>query len=86
MQNNLKNSINFKKSLGQNFLFDLNLLNAIANDGLVSKDDIVLEIGTGSGIVAMYASKLTDKVTATDINFDAIEEYTEKLIRIYCST
>ena len=32
----------------------------------------VLEIGTGSGIVAMYASKLTDKVTATDINFDAI--------------
>ena len=33
----------------------------------------VLEIGTGSGIVAMYASKLTDKVTATDINFDAIQ-------------
>ena len=32
----------------------------------------VLEIGTGSGIVAMHASKLTDKVTATDINFDAI--------------
>ncbi len=33
----------------------------------------VLEIGTGSWIVAMYASKLTDKVTATDINFDAIQ-------------
>ncbi|WP_407416282.1 HemK2/MTQ2 family protein methyltransferase [Methanobrevibacter sp.] len=33
----------------------------------------VLEIGTGSGIVAMYASKLTDEVTATDINFDAIQ-------------
>lgn len=33
----------------------------------------VLEIGTGSGIVAMYASKLTDKVTATDINFDAVQ-------------
>ena len=33
----------------------------------------VLEIGTGSGIVAVYASKLTDKVTATDINFDAIQ-------------
>ena len=32
----------------------------------------VLEIGTGSGIVAMYASRLTEKVTATDINFDAI--------------
>ena len=31
----------------------------------------VLEIGTGSGIVAMYASRLTDKITVTDINFDA---------------
>lgn len=35
--------------------------------------DSVLEIGTGSGIVAMYASKLTDNVTATDINYDALE-------------
>lgn len=33
----------------------------------------VLEIGTGSGIVAMYASKLTDSITVTDINFDACE-------------
>ena len=31
----------------------------------------VLEIGTGSGIVAMYASRLTDRITVTDINFDA---------------
>ena len=33
----------------------------------------VLEIGTGSGIVAMYASRLTDRITVTDINFDACE-------------
>ena len=33
----------------------------------------VLEIGTGSGIVAMYASKIADEVLATDINFNAIE-------------
>ncbi len=39
----------------------------------ISYGKSVLEIGTGSGIVAMYASQLTDKVTATDINFDAIE-------------
>lgn len=39
----------------------------------ISPGDSVLEIGTGSGIVAMYASKLTDKITVTDINFNAIE-------------
>lgn len=35
--------------------------------------DSVLEIGTGTGIVAMYASKLTDNITVTDINFNALE-------------
>ena len=45
----------------------------LAENLVIEKGKSVLEIGTGSGIVAMYASKLTDKVTATDINFDAIE-------------
>ena len=39
----------------------------------IKEGQSVLEIGTGSGIVAMYASKLTDKITVTDINFDACE-------------
>ena len=37
----------------------------------IEKGESVLEIGTGSGIVAMYASRLTDNITVTDINFDA---------------
>jgi len=39
----------------------------------INSGDRVLEIGTGSGIIAMYASKLADEVVATDINFNAIE-------------
>ena len=39
----------------------------------IKKGQSVLEIGTGSGVVAMYASRLTDKITVTDINFDACE-------------
>ena len=36
--------IDYKKSLGQNFIFDKNLLNAIASDGQVKKNDVVLEL------------------------------------------
>lgn len=39
----------------------------------IKQGQSVLEIGTGSGIVAMYASRLTDNITVTDINFDACE-------------
>ena len=45
----------------------------LADNLEIKKGQSVLEIGTGSGIVAMYASRLTDNITVTDINFDACE-------------
>lgn len=45
----------------------------LADNLEIKQGQSVLEIGTGSGIVAMYASKLTDNITVTDINFDACE-------------
>lgn len=39
----------------------------------IKEEQSVLEIGTGSGLVSMYASLLTDDVTATDINYNALE-------------
>ena len=45
----------------------------LADNLEIKSGQSVLEIGTGSGIVAMYASRLTDKITVTDINFDACE-------------
>ena len=38
-----------KKSLGQNFLVDNNILNIITNLGQISSNDIVLEVGPGTG-------------------------------------
>jgi release factor glutamine methyltransferase len=45
----------------------------LADNLEIDKNDTVLEIGTGTGTVAMYASKLTDnQITVTDINLDAL--------------
>jgi release factor glutamine methyltransferase len=43
----------------------------LADNLEIKNGQSVLEIGTGSGIVAMYASRLTDNITVTDINSDA---------------
>ena len=45
----------------------------LADNLEINAGQSVLEIGTGSRIVAMYASRLTDRITVTDINFDACE-------------
>jgi len=44
-----------KKSLGQNFLIDNEILNLVANLGSITSNDIVLEVGPGTG-------NLTEKI------------------------
>lgn len=62
----------FKLETDQNVYIPAEDSYMLAENLLIEEGQTVLEIGTGSGIVAMYASKLTDKVTATDINLDAL--------------
>lgn len=45
----------------------------LAKNSNINYNDRVLEIGTGSGIVAIYASRIASEVVATDINFNAIQ-------------
>ena len=42
-------SLNPKKSLGQNFLFDKNIINRIIDTAQIGPSDIVLEVGPGTG-------------------------------------
>ena len=46
---NKKSNNETKKSLGQNFLNDSNLLKKIVDIGKISKEDTILEIGPGTG-------------------------------------
>ena len=46
-----------KKSLGQNFLKDLNILSKIVEQGKISEKDIVLEIGPGTGYLTEFILK-----------------------------
>ena len=44
-----------KKSLGQNFLTDKNIIDIIVNKGNINQNDTILEIGPGTG-------NLTEKI------------------------
>lgn len=65
---NDENDINFKKSLGQNFLFDKNLLRAICSDGDVELSDVVLEIGAGAGTLTATLAENSSKVISFEID------------------
>ena len=68
-----KEKIDYKKSLGQNFLFDKNLLKAIVSDGLVANDDVVLEIGAGAGSLTEQLAVVAKKVISFEIDKSLIE-------------
>lgn len=42
----------FKKSLGQNFINDENIIDKIVKNSLVDKDTLVIEIGPGAGVLS----------------------------------
>ncbi|MBO5772635.1 MAG: ribosomal RNA small subunit methyltransferase A [Clostridia bacterium] len=63
-----KNNFTFKKSLGQNFLSDDNLLRAIVCDAGIDQDSVVLEIGAGAGTLTKRIAETARKVYAVEID------------------
>ena len=61
-----------KKRLGQNFLVDENVIDAILNE--VNPQDTVLEIGAGAGFVTERLVNAAKKVYAVEIDEDAVKE------------
>jgi len=63
-----KYNFKFSKSLGQNFIFDLNLLEAICADAGIKKSDTVLEIGCGAGTLTKKLCAFSKNVIGFEID------------------
>lgn len=63
-----KYGFSFKKSLGQNFLIDTNILNRIVDFAELTVDSGAIEIGPGIGALTQQLAKRSKKVTAFEID------------------
>ena len=58
----------FNKALGQNFITDANLLDAIVADSGINGGDTVVEIGTGAGTLTRAIAKVAKKVYSFEVD------------------
>lgn len=63
-----KYRFSFKKSLGQNFLIDTNILDRIIHYGELTKETGVIEIGPGIGSLTEQLAQNSKKVVAIEID------------------
>ncbi|MBH0171872.1 MAG: 16S rRNA (adenine(1518)-N(6)/adenine(1519)-N(6))-dimethyltransferase RsmA [Bacillota bacterium] len=63
-----KHGFTFKKSLGQNFLIDRNILNNIVNAADLTEDSGVIEIGPGIGALTEFIARSSKKAVAFEID------------------
>lgn len=63
----------FKKSLGQNFISDNNLLASIVRDAGVLEGDIVIEVGAGAGTLTEELAKTAHEVISFEVDTSLTE-------------
>jgi 16S rRNA (adenine1518-N6/adenine1519-N6)-dimethyltransferase len=68
-----------KKSLGQHFLVDENLLGVIERLAELERDDVVLEIGPGTGILTRHLAERVGTVHAIELDASLDEPLREAL-------
>ena len=63
-----ESNLRYKQSLGQNFLYDENLLAELTAEAGVTKDEDVLEIGPGCGSLTKHLCDAAGQVTAVELD------------------
>ena len=61
-----ENGIKLNRNLGQNYLIDRNKRDQIIEFGNITKDDVILEIGTGIGTLTIELAKKAKRVIAIE--------------------
>lgn len=69
--------IDFKKQLGQNFIFDTNLLDFIVKSAGVTENDKVIEIGAGAGTLSGQLALYAKQVISFEIDISLKERLLE---------
>jgi len=67
--------------LGQNFLADPNLLEAIVRDASVAPEDVVLEVGAGEGVLTERLADIASRVQVIEIDRGLEPGLTEAIAR-----
>lgn len=74
-----QHGIKLNKNLGQNYLIDKNKRDQIINFGDISKDDVILEIGTGIGTLTIELAKRAKNVIAIEQDQKIFEILAQRL-------
>ena len=74
-----KYDLKLTKTLGQNFLTDINIIRKIIDAGDVGPDDLVVEIGPGIGSMTIELAARAGKVVAVEIDKHLIPALSENL-------
>ena len=71
--------IKVKKSLGQNFLTDKNVIKSIVDIGIIEDNDVILEVGPGTGNLTEFIFKKNPKqIYAVEKDYNLVNFLNEK--------
>lgn len=69
-----------KTKYGQNFLIDLNLLQLLLDSARLTDEDVVLEVGTGTGSLTVQMARLAAAVVTVEVDPQLIQLAEEELV------
>jgi 16S rRNA A1518/A1519 N6-dimethyltransferase RsmA/KsgA/DIM1 with predicted DNA glycosylase/AP lyase activity len=79
-------NFDFKKSLGQNFLHDENIIDKIVKSADIDKDTLVIEIGPGAGALSKKTIPLSGYTILYEIDTRLKEECEKAWLVFYMKT